>query len=61
MIKDKEHLRKLKENIDPLYMFSDDHQFWKKQNKLHKEYWLLKAKLEGKSIKEAMAQREGTK
>ena len=56
MIKDKVYLRKLKENIDPYYMFSDDHQFWKKQNKLHKEYWLLKAKLEGKSIKEAMSQ-----
>ena len=56
MIKDKVYLRKLKENIDPLYMFSDDHQYWKTQNKLHKEYWLLKAKLEGKSIKEAMSQ-----
>ena len=61
MTKDKVYLKKLKENIDPLYMFSDDHQFWKKQNKLHKEYWLLKAQLEGKSIKEAMAQREDTK
>ena len=56
MIKNKEYLRKLKENIDPLYMFSDDHKYWRRQNKLHKEYWLLKAKLEGKSIKEAMSQ-----
>ena len=56
MIKDKVYLKKLKENIDPLYMFSDDHKYWRRQNKLHKEYWLLKAKLEGKSIKEAMSQ-----
>jgi len=61
MIKDKVYLKKLKENIDPLYMFSDDHQFWKKQNKLHKEYWLLKAKLEGLTVKEAIAQRGDTK
>ena len=61
MIKDKVYLKKLKENIDPLYMFSDDHKYWRRQNKLHKEYWLLKAKLEGKSIKEAMSQRGDTK
>ena len=58
MIKDKVYLNKLKENIDPLYMFSDDHQSWKKQNELHKEYWLLKAKLNGITIKEAMASKE---
>ena len=58
MIKDEEYLKKLKETIDPYYMFSDDHQFWKRQNELHKEYWLLKAKLKGITIKEAMASKE---
>jgi len=58
MIKDEVYLKKLKENIDPYYMFSDDHKYCRRQNKLHKEYWLLKAKLEGKSIKEAMASKE---
>ena len=61
MRKDEVYLKKLKETIDPYYMFSDDHKYWRQQNKLHKEYWLLKAKLEGKSIKEAMSQRGDTK